>query len=226
MSLKLYKKVVILRGMAVEEYNKMASYYDTVLEPILWSMRRKIIKVGGIYPGMKMLEVACGTGSQGKRFNRAGAEYTGIDLSPAMLEVAQKHNLTCIHGDATSLDDVSETFDLTTVTLALHEVDPEIREAIAREMIRVTKSSGRILLVDYTIPLKLSPYSRLAGKSIHFIEKLVGGSHYRNYLRFMKSGGLSAFISSLDVETVETHYIFGGSIGIILLRKNLVLSVK
>ncbi len=76
--------------MAVSEYDSMASYYDKVLEPILWKMRRNIIKVSNVQKGMKVLEVACGTGTQAVRFKKVGADYTGVDLSPAMLEVAGK----------------------------------------------------------------------------------------------------------------------------------------
>ncbi len=205
--------------MAVEEYNTMASYYDIVLEPFLVNMRRKIVKVSRVFPGMKVLEVACGTGTQGKRFVRAGADYTGIDLSPAMLKAAAKRGLPCIHGDATALSEKSETFDLSTVTLALHEVDPGIREAIIREMIRVTKQGGIILLVDYTISPFHSLYQRTGKSVIAAIEKMVGGNHYRNFLRFMKAGGLLAFIESLEVEILERYSLFGGNIGIIVTKK-------
>ncbi len=61
--------------MAVSEYDSMASYYDKVLEPILWKMRRKIIYVSNVQKGMKVLEVACGTGTQAVRFKKAGAEF-------------------------------------------------------------------------------------------------------------------------------------------------------
>ncbi len=205
--------------MAVEEYNKMASYYDIVLEPFLWTMRRTIVKQSRVFPGMKVLEAACGTGTQGKRFVKAGADYTGVDLSPAMLKAAAKRRLTCIYGDASALDASSETFDLTTITLALHEVDPEIREAITREMIRVTKSSGTILLIDYTIPPTRSLYGQTGDRVIRYIEKLVGGSHYRNYLRFMKDGALLSFVKTLDAAVEETRYLFGGNIGIVTLKK-------
>ncbi|MCK5672154.1 MAG: methyltransferase domain-containing protein, partial [Spirochaetales bacterium] len=81
----------------------MASYYDKVLEPFLWKMRRKIVKISNTHTGMKVLEVACGTGIQAVRFKKAGAEYTGVDLSSAMLEVAGKRKLECLHADGTEL---------------------------------------------------------------------------------------------------------------------------
>jgi len=206
--------------MAVSEYDAMASYYDKVLEPILWKMRRKIIKISNIQKGMKVLEVACGTGTQAVRFKKAGAEYTGVDLSPAMLDIAEKKKLECLHADGTELPLEDNIFDLSTITLALHEVDPVVSEQIVNEMLRVTKSEGSLVLVDYTLPAKKTLYSGLAYKSVYYIEKLVGGSHYSNYLKFMKSGGLISFLESFDLEIQEMQSIFGGNIGIIMLKPN------
>ena len=204
--------------MAVEEYNSMASYYDKVLEPILWKMRRKIIIVSNIHRGMKVLEVACGTGTQAVRFKKAGAEYTGVDLSPAMLNVAEQRNLKCLHADGTKLPLEDNTFDLSTITLALHEVDPEISRQIVLEMLRVTKSDGFLVIVDYTKSNKKSIYRKMGNSSIHYIEKLVGGSHYRNYKKFMESGGLTAFLKPFNLEIIEEKLIFGGNVGIIKVK--------
>lgn len=205
--------------MAVSEYDSMASYYDKVLEPILWKMRRKIIKVSNIQKGMKVLEVACGTGTQAVRFKKAGADYTGVDLSPAMLGVAGKRNLICLHADGTELPLEDNEFDLSTITFALHEVDPEISRQIVLEMMRVTKAGGFLVIVDYTKSNKKSIYRKLGISSIHYIEKLVGGSHYQNYKKFMKSGGLTAFLESFALEIIEEKYIFGGNVGIIKVQK-------
>jgi len=201
--------------MAVSEYDSMASYYDKILEPILWKMRRKIIKISSINPGMKVLEVACGTGTQAVLFKKAGAEYTGVDLSPAMLDVAEKRNLKCLHADGTKLPLEDNTFNLSTITLALHEVDSEISRQIIFEMLRVTKPGGFLVIVDYTKSNKKSIYRKIGNSSIHYIEKLVGGSHYRNYKKFMNSGGLLAFLKSFGLKIIEEQLIFGGNIGII-----------
>ena len=205
--------------MAVSEYDTMASYYDTVLEPFLWKMRRKIVKVSNIDAGMQVLEVACGTGTQAVRFKKAGAEYTGVDLSSAMLEVAGKRKLECLHADGAELPLEDNTFDLSTVTLALHEVDPEIRKQIVMEMIRVTRSDGSIVIADYTISSRKGIISPLSDRIIHYVEKLVGGSHYRNYRKFMRSGGLISFLESFDLKIKEAQFIFGGNVGIVKLQK-------
>ncbi len=204
--------------MAVSEYDSMASYYDKVMEPVLWKMRRKIIKVSNIQQGMKVLEVACGTGAQAVRFKKAGAEYTGVDLSPAMLDVAIKKNLKCLHADGTKMPLEDNSFDLSTITLALHEVDPEVSRQLIFEMLRVTKAGGSLVLVDYTKNDKKNIYSIIGNSAIHYVEKLVGGSHYLNYKKFMKSGGLTAFLESFNFKIIEEKYIFGRNIGIIKVK--------
>ena len=141
-----------------------------------------------------------------------------MDLSFAMLEVAGKRKLECLHADGTELPLGNNAFDLSTITLALHEVDPEIRKQIVIEMIRVTKPDGSIVLVDYTVSERKNIFSSLSDRVIHYVEKLVGGSHYRNYVKFMKSGGLISFLELFDLEVKETQFIFGGNIGIIKLQ--------
>ena len=188
---------------------------------ILWKMRRKIVQVSDIQAGMKVLEVACGTGTQAVRFIKAGAVYTGVDLSPAMLNVAKKRKLECLHADGARLPLEDNSFDFSTITLALHEVDPEIRKQIVMEMIRVTKPEGSIVIVDYTISNRKDIFSSLSDRVIQYAEKSVGGSHYRNYGKFMKSGGLISFLDTFDLEIKETQFIFGGNIGIIKLQKSL-----
>ena len=204
--------------MAVSEYDSMASYYDKIIEPFLWKMRRKITKISNVTTGMKILEVACGTGTQAVRFKKAGAEYTGVDLSPAMLEVAGARNLKCIHADGTKLPLEDNLFDLSTITLALHEVDPEISKKLVLEMLRVTKHDGNLVIVDYTKSTKKNLYTIIGNISIAYIEKLVGGSHYRNYKKFMEAGGLLSFLEPFGLDVEEIQYIFGGNISIIKLQ--------
>ncbi len=135
-----------------------------------------------------------------------------------MLEVAEKKNLNCLHADGTKLPLDDNSFDLSTITLALHEVDPELSKQLIFEMLRVTKSDGFLVLVDYTKSTKKNLYSKIANSSIHYVEKLVGGSHYRNYKKFMKSGGLKTFLESFDLKIIKEELIFGGNIGIIKVK--------
>src|SRR5258706_12751503 len=41
--------------------------------------------------GLRVLEIGCGLGTDGVQFAKAGAEYTGVDLTDAAVELARKH---------------------------------------------------------------------------------------------------------------------------------------
>ncbi len=204
--------------MPLSEYEAMASYYDVLLEPLLRSLRRRILRLADAGPGQRVLEIACGTGSQAVWFRKAGADYTGVDLSAAMLKVAGKKKLSCLHADGTRLPLPERRFDLTTITLALHEVAAETREGIVTEMRRVTRPGGHLVITDYAVPESSGPYSRSAGAVIQGIEKLVGGDHYRHFRRFMAAGALAGFLAPFGLDLVDRVHTFGGNMAILKYR--------
>lgn len=88
------------------------------------------------WSGKSVLEVGCGMGTDGIRFSKAGASYTGIELSPVSLELAQRRfALYGVEGelliaDAECLDTsplAGRTFDLIYSFGVLHHtVDPDL----------------------------------------------------------------------------------------------------
>jgi ubiquinone/menaquinone biosynthesis C-methylase UbiE len=99
-----------------------------------------------------VLEVAIGTG-RNLSFYPQGIRLTGIDFSPAMLEVARRQadqlgrQVDLRLGDAEALDLPDATFDTVVCTLSLCAIADE-RRAIA-EMKRVLRPGGRLLLLDH-----------------------------------------------------------------------------
>src|SRR5689334_23952194 len=67
---------------------------------------------------LRVLEIGCGLGTDGAQFARAGADYTGVDLTSAAVEFAQKRFElfelpgTCRTADAENLDFSDNSFDL------------------------------------------------------------------------------------------------------------------
>jgi ubiquinone/menaquinone biosynthesis C-methylase UbiE len=180
--------------MSQSKYKAMVSFYDLLLEPILHKMRRTVVQTCNVKSGDKILEVACGTGAQASRFRSSGARYIGIDISQAMLNIASRRGLNCIQADGCSLPFENNDFDVATISLALHQVDPDIRSSMFREIIRVTKPDGRIIVADYTISASDRIFPRIQQWIIRRIEQGVGGDHYRNFKIFMESGGLHGFL--------------------------------
>jgi len=100
----------------------------------------------------QVLEVAVGTG-RNFPFYAEGVRLTGIDLSPAMLEIARKRadelgvDADLREGDAQQLPFADASFDTVVCTLSLCNI-PDDRRAIA-EMKRVLRPGGRLLLLDH-----------------------------------------------------------------------------
>ena len=100
----------------------------------------------------EVLEVAVGTG-RNFPFYPGGVQLTGIDLSPAMLEIARKKadelslDADLRESDAQELPFSDASFDTVVCTLSLCNI-PDDRRAIA-EMKRVLRPRGRLLLLDH-----------------------------------------------------------------------------
>ncbi|PYS66496.1 MAG: hypothetical protein DMF76_00295 [Acidobacteria bacterium] len=103
--------------------------------------------------GLRVLEIGCGLGTDGAQFAKAGADYTGVDLTDAAVDLARKRfELFGLPGefraaDAESLDFADESFDLVYSHGVLHHT-PDIARAV-REIHRVLKPEGRAIVMLY-----------------------------------------------------------------------------
>ncbi len=105
-------------------------------------------------PGMRVLDVACGTGNQSLPAARTGADVTGLDHAPNLLEqaraAAQKEGLKIrfIEGDAEELPFEAGEFDVVMSMFgAMFAPQPE---RIASEFLRVCKRGGLIAMASWT----------------------------------------------------------------------------
>jgi SAM-dependent methyltransferase len=103
--------------------------------------------------GMHVLEIGCGLGTDGAQFAKAGAYYTGIDLTEAATELARKRfEVSGLPGefrvaDAENLDFTDESFDLVYSHGVLHHT-PDTARAV-EEIHRVLKPGGRAIVMLY-----------------------------------------------------------------------------
>ena len=103
--------------------------------------------------GLKVLEIGCGMGTDGAQFAKAGADYTGVDLTEAAIELACKRfALSHLNGefrvsDAENLDFDDESFDLVYSHGVLHHT-PDIAAAVS-EIHRVLKPRGQAIVMLY-----------------------------------------------------------------------------
>jgi ubiquinone/menaquinone biosynthesis C-methylase UbiE len=109
----------------------------------------------GIAPTMKVLDLGCGDGTTALPMARLGADVTGIDIARNLVAAGNKRaaeaglrNLRFQEGDACDLKGVPDrTFDLTvSVFGAMFAPKPF---DVAREMVRVTKPGGRVVMGNW-----------------------------------------------------------------------------
>ena len=108
-----------------------------------------------IKPGMKILDLGCGDGTTAIPAARMGADVLGIDIAAHMVDAGNKrakaeglNNCTFRTGDASNLQDLQDkSFDLVvSIFGAMFAPNPFV---VASEMVRVTRSGGRIVMGNW-----------------------------------------------------------------------------
>jgi SAM-dependent methyltransferase len=123
----------------------------------------------GIQPGQKVLDVACGTGNLSIPAARAGAQVTGLDIAPNLLEQArarteEKLAITFEEGDAEQLPYADASFELVMSMFgAMFAPRPE---RVAAELVRVCRRGGVIAMANW-------PPAGLAAKLFDVSARLV-----------------------------------------------------
>jgi demethylmenaquinone methyltransferase/2-methoxy-6-polyprenyl-1,4-benzoquinol methylase len=191
----------------------------------LW--KRRLVCLAQVTPGAQALDVCCGTGDIAVRLARAGAAVTGLDFSEAMLAVAREkirnpkseiRNLRFVRGDAQQLAFDDAAFDIVTVGYGLRNLASW--ETGLREMARVAKPGGRLLILDFGKPanpiwrglyfahlrLVVPVLGRLfAGSAEAYAYILESLRHYPAQL------GVAAKMQELGLADVQTLDFLGGA---------------
>lgn len=132
---------------------EQARAYDDVFVPALFAQWvPTLLARAGVTPGQRVLDVACGTGVVARQaadvVGRTGT-VTGIDLNPAMIEVARERAsaIDWLVGDAVDLPMDRDTFDVVLCQSALFFF-ADAQQAV-REMARVVRVGGAVALQTY-----------------------------------------------------------------------------
>ncbi len=143
-------------GEVAAMFDGVAKRYD-ILNDLLSlgrtkAWRRAATKIIAPAPGMKILDLAAGTGSSSEPLHKAGATVLATDFSQGMLAQGRRMRpyLNFSKADALNLSFAAESFDVTTISFGLRNT-VDYRAALI-EARRVTKTGGRIIVMEFSHP--------------------------------------------------------------------------
>jgi ubiquinone/menaquinone biosynthesis C-methylase UbiE len=143
---------------AQEAWDRIAPGYDHWVTPTGdWELPTEALRRAGLQAGMRVLDVASGSGALALSAARMGARVTAVDLSPAMIERlnarARDEALDQVEGrvmDGHALELDDDTFDLAGSQFGVM-LFPDLPRGLG-EMVRVTRPGGRVVVVAYGPP--------------------------------------------------------------------------
>lgn len=122
--------------------------------------KRRLVRLANVQRGTRALDVCCGTGDVAFALAGQGADVAGLDFSEPMLAVARRRSEACsnsattrpefFRGDAQQIPFPDDSFDAVTVSYGLRNL-ASWQQGL-REMKRVAKPGGRLLVLDFGKP--------------------------------------------------------------------------
>jgi demethylmenaquinone methyltransferase / 2-methoxy-6-polyprenyl-1,4-benzoquinol methylase len=152
-------------------FNTIAPRYDLINDLQSFGLhrywKRRLIQLSEARPGQRALDLCCGTGDIVLSIARHGVKVTGLDFSESMLKVARQRSwksevgvalsendggqrVQFIQADAQDIPFPDAYFDIVTVSYGLRNLASW--ETGLREMWRVAKPRGRVLVLDFGKP--------------------------------------------------------------------------
>ena len=141
----------------------VADRYYELLSPITGLAVEPLLDAAGIRAGMRVLDVGTGPGTAAAGAATRGALATGIDIAPAMVEIAgQRHpDPEFVQGSATELPFADGSFDAAVGNIVIQHVGEPQRAA--DELARVLVPGGRVALSTWDVPGQSPLFGALIG---------------------------------------------------------------
>ncbi|MEU0282593.1 demethylmenaquinone methyltransferase [Streptomyces sp. NPDC088147] len=140
----------------ISMFDDVAEKYDLTNDVLslgqarLW--RKEVAKAVKARPAEKVLDLAAGTATSSMSLAATGAYVVPCDFSQGMLRTGKKRHpwMPFTAGDATKLPFADAVFDAVTISFGLRNVQDT--DLALRELYRVTKPGGRIVICEFSHP--------------------------------------------------------------------------
>jgi demethylmenaquinone methyltransferase/2-methoxy-6-polyprenyl-1,4-benzoquinol methylase len=213
-------------GQVRAMFDRIAGPYDVMNSVMTAGLhhrwRARAADLARVGPGSRALDVASGTGDLAIELASRGAEVVGSDFSPGMLEVARRKapELRWEVGNALELPYEDDSFDASTVGFGARNFSD--LERGLREMVRVVRPGGRVVVLEITTPQKppLSTFFSLwFDRVVPVLGRLGGESEAYTYLpssvkRFPAPEALAAVLHGAGLRDVRWILTAGGIIAL------------
>lgn len=146
-------------------------------------------------PNEKILDVCCGTGDQIFYYSKKGALCYGIDFDEKSILKAKNKlknikNIFLEKADSASLPFKDNYFDCASICLALHEKPNDLQNKTITEMKRVVKNKGKLVFIDFSVPLP----NNFMTKTIKIIEYFAGKNHFSCFQNYLRQKGMDKLL--------------------------------
>lgn len=208
-------------------FDDVAPKYDVVNDVLSLGQTRRwrkvVVEAMGVSAGQRVLDLAAGTGTSSEPYADAGINVIACDFSLGMLKVGKRRrpDIDFIAGDATRLPFADNTFDASTISFGLRNVN-EPKKALA-EMLRVTKPGGRLVIAEFSqpvVPLWRTMYTEYLMRALPAIAVKVS-SNPDAYVYLAESirawpdqDHLAAWLQEAGWETVTYRNLSGGIVAV------------
>jgi ubiquinone/menaquinone biosynthesis C-methylase UbiE len=183
--------------------------YLVFTEPFLLRAKHKVCSLIEELEKTDVLEVGCGTCLQSVMIARRGIAVTAVDRSEALFPSPNSPRLpptfSFFRADGRDLPFRNGQFDVALISMAIHEMEPEGRIPTLREMLRILREDGILLIMDFDFQLETD--RSLAALVIRSIERIAGKEHHGNFRNFMAAGGVPRLLQSLGYAQWTRHPI-------------------
>src|SRR4051812_27597620 len=207
-------------------FDRIAGPYDLMNSVMTAGLhhrwRARAVDLARVGPGSRALDVATGTGDLAIELASRGAEVVGSDFSDGMLDVARRKapSLTWVQGNAVVLPHEEAPVDAATVSFGAR-CFPDLPQGL-REMARVVRPGGRVVVLEITTPQKppLSTFFSLwFDRIVPMLGKLAKEPEAYTYLpssvkRFPRPAALGGVMAAAGLVDVRWILTAGGIIAL------------